>query len=655
MCLFSIGKLSQSSSLILILTALCSMFLFILYYSICKTKKEQKNLGKKLESQWKLHPDIHKASVINNILQKLWPYLKYDLNNLFQLLSMNLSNLVSFIVINVVMERFPEKGPTFTGVKILKISDRDKLMVDLNMEYFNSCPFLSFQFMTNWKFPKCYFKLQRLNIKGTFRLEFDIRKGDSILEISSIYISSLEIPTVDVTFGFFSDLLFIDHLISYFIDQFLENNLLLPHKFTLYKDEIKFEQMYQHPQGVLNIAILEARNLINNDKFSPSPNDVSDPYARININVDSRNYIYQSQVIQDDLNPVWNYICQIPIEDITTISDLSITVMDKDELTKDDLLGTCYLLSDQIAHVIQSKEDFCSWNQLWIDNKTQGELKLFLSFSSVKESCSRDILSDGILAVFIDSFTDLNVTLYSHPHWRFRASVENNVILSRSLQFGKNPVFREKHIFHIKDPGRKELVVNIFNTKDKKSGGYLNLALLKIIQSHFQLSNLTSEYLQFESPMYQSKDSKIQVACQFWPIHHSDEIKELMKDSILLQREPKNLKKISKAKMYSIIQSVKRNKMLFCKVKLNIFYREENSVISISINSIENVSNLLIRTKFDRSLKIKLRNKEKIQKNSFKIELKSINDDNILNIDRKVDFRLSKRYFQKSEIIVSKE
>ena len=60
-----------------------------------------------------------------------------------------------------------------------------------------------------------------------------------------------------------------------------------------------------------------------------------------------------------------------------------------------------------------------------------------------------------------------------------------------------------------------------------------------------------------------------------------------------------------------------------------------------------------IRTKFDRSLKIKLRNKEKIQKNSFKIELKSINDDNILNIDRKVDFRLSKLYFQKSEIIVS--
>ena len=90
-------------------------------------------------------------------------------------------------------------------------------------------------------------------------------------------------------------------------------------------------------------------------------------------------------------------------------------------------------------------------------------------------------------------------------------------------------------------------------------------------------------------------------------------------------------------------------------MKLNIFYREENSVISISINSIENVSNLLIRTKFDRSLKIKLRNKEKIQKNSFKVELKSINDDNILNIDRKVDFRLSKLYFQKSEIIVSKE
>ena len=74
------------------------------------------------------HPDIHKGSALNNILQKLWPFLKHDLTIFLEELSIKVSNLIPSLVLKIYMETFPEKGPTINGVKIVKISDSDKLI-----------------------------------------------------------------------------------------------------------------------------------------------------------------------------------------------------------------------------------------------------------------------------------------------------------------------------------------------------------------------------------------------------------------------------------------------------------------------------------------------------------------------------------------------
>ena len=662
--LFYLGNVCQSCPMTFIL-----IICLITAIAVCKTSKPE--VSRKSSTAHLHHPDSHKESVPNIIFQKLWPYLKHDLNTFLEELSVKLSNISQILDIKVYLKTFPEKGPTITDVKVSKISDSSKLIMDLNIEFFNTHPILTVMFMTRWKFLKCCFKLQRFEIKGTFRVLFNLRKGDSMLEISSIYISSIEIPSVYASFGNFSELIFIDHFISYLIDQFLEKNLVLPEKVLLFKDESSTDTEYKHqlPQGVLNIAILEARNLMNNDKFSPSPQDVSDPYVMMHIEVDSRTHIFQTQVIKDDLNPVWNYMCQIPLDETSTISDLSLTVMDKDELSKDDPLGTCTVLSENIYDVMKFEENFCTWKQLRINNKFQGELKVFISFSPVAERDSEGLnsQSDGILALFIDSFTDLNVTLYSHPHWRFRATMDDNVILSKSLQFGKNPVFGEKHLFYIKDSSRDKIVITIFNTKDNKSGGHIKLDVSELIQSQFLLNKINSFYLKFESPMYQSKDSTIQIGCQFLFLKHSNETLYLIKArSQILPRGERNLRQISFSKMQSLVQSVQRNKTVLFKLNITIRYCEENSVIFININSLENVGDfkkpkvkkslkLLEESLFSKSLslKIKLKNQEKKKDNSIKIRLKSTNEDNDLIIERKVVFRLNKLYFQKSEIIVS--
>ena len=152
--------------------------------------------------------------------------------------------------------------------------------------------------------------------------------------------------------------------------------------------------------------------------------------------------------------------------------------------------------------------------------------------------------------------------------------------------------------------------------------------------------------------MYQSKDSTIQIGCQFLQLNHSDETFNVLKArSQIVPREHMNLRKISYAKMQSLVQSVKKSKTLLFKLNMTISYSEDNSVISIKINNLENVGNFK-KPKVEQTLKLKLKKQERNQNDSIKIKLKSIRNDNDLSIDKNVDFKLNKLHFQKSEIIV---
>ena len=45
--------------------------------------------------------------------------------------------------------------------------------------------------------------------------------------------------------------------------------------------------------------------------------------------------------IKDNLNPVWNYFMQVPVNEQKSVSDISVKLFDKDDFTKDDPLGDC--------------------------------------------------------------------------------------------------------------------------------------------------------------------------------------------------------------------------------------------------------------------------------------------------------------------------
>ena len=68
---------------------------------------------------------------------------------------------------------------------------------------------------------------------------------------------------------------------------------------------------------------------------------VSDPYGIISLSVDKTQLRFISRCIKNRLNLIWNYLCQMPVDNIDNVSDIEIGLFDKDSLTKDDPLGSC--------------------------------------------------------------------------------------------------------------------------------------------------------------------------------------------------------------------------------------------------------------------------------------------------------------------------
>ena len=87
-------------------------------------------------------------------------------------------------------------------------------------------------------------------------------------------------------------------------------------------------------QGVLRVYVYEAYNLKRADTniFGEGK---SDPYVKIR---GCGNPEFKTKIIQNDLNPKWNEIFHLIIEDTEGNSDLNIDVYDED-LNEDDHIG----------------------------------------------------------------------------------------------------------------------------------------------------------------------------------------------------------------------------------------------------------------------------------------------------------------------------
>ena len=114
---------------------------------------------------------------------------------------------------------------------------------------------------------------------------------------------------------------------------------------------------------------------------------VSDPYATIDFVADRALHRFKSFTVKDNLNPVWNFVTQVPVEDIATVSDINIKLFDKDEFTKDDPLGEVTIPRSVVVRARESRTEQNFW--LMLNNVSTGSVRSKVSWASLATSPAR--------------------------------------------------------------------------------------------------------------------------------------------------------------------------------------------------------------------------------------------------------------------------
>ncbi|KAG2237442.1 hypothetical protein INT48_009571, partial [Thamnidium elegans] len=119
---------------------------------------------------------------------------------------------------------------------------------------------------------------------------------------------------------------------------------------------------YRRPIGVVRLQLNNAKNLKNVEVLTGGK---SDPYLRVMSGLQSR---AQTDPILDDLDPVWDTAVYVPVHSIR--EDLTLEVMDWNDISDDKFLGMCELLIKDIACEKKNEDGEIVYESLAAVNRT---------------------------------------------------------------------------------------------------------------------------------------------------------------------------------------------------------------------------------------------------------------------------------------------
>ena len=658
--LFLLGYLGQSLSVLVnlvILTTLC-----VLSYNW----PDIKSSVKQSPSAWETQPDMERAEWLNKIIRTIWSLslaeIQRTLRSLSELITLEYFSPGVEITLNT--RGCHSHQPRLGGVRSHGVKERARLVTDLHLQY-ESDSLISIDLFTKWTFLQISLTLSRIEIKAHLRLECELKTMQESELLQRIQISALEFPQIDISFGLLSALIGVDKVVNHCLAQFCASYLMFPSKYELYANRSPTEHPVP-PSGVLNIFVQEAKGLLNKDRLSFS-SDHSDPYVIILFSVDRQQYKFQSQTLHNSLEARWKYMCQVPVEEITTLSSVKFKVMDSDLFTSDDHLGSTEISVHQSELLGNPLE---TWRKLYLSGKPAGKLKIMMSFSPCRtetEEIGRGggggvggggggggVVGgrrQGVVTVFVDSCQNLSKLSNSHPYWRLKARLGETVQVCRTVQMSSSPVFSHKFVFIVSQLETEELSLSLHNVKNNKLGGLLRLGVSSIARSGLTLSQLVVLDLTTKTPAGQKKDPKIVIRCQYRAVQHCSQL-----SSLFPTQSSRKILKISEEKLFknqiSILESstagtTKKTVLL----DLTLYYDPTTSLLRLVVNSIsyltttENFIFLLVDLK-----RGKLHKKISEQ---FTIDTYSQNGKtSTLNLDKTCQFRVERNDIRNSKLKV---
>jgi len=250
---------------------------------------------------------------------------------------------------------------------------------------------------------------------------------------------------------------------------------------------IKYRIRYEHGSKNLLVAVLEARNLKNNE-FGVGKSKAPDCYVQLML-ADNQKPV-KTKTIKNNYNPSWNeeFRFSVPLQSVSNY-DLTLRVMDDDMITKDDPLGEVVIplwqidFSTGVEEMKQlqavtkktpsksqkkrsdSVSSFSSDEEMKKSANNFGRLKYNLSIDPSTNKVLLGIikakhLKKGDMMSKADPYV-----LISVPGVNFKP------IKTKSIKSTQEPVWNETHTFDINDVAGKTFILQVFDKDMMKDDG----------------------------------------------------------------------------------------------------------------------------------------------------------------------------------------
>jgi len=432
---------------------------------------------------WVTFPDVEKVEWINVIMKKIWP-------NIGQISKLVAKRLVE-PKINEVLKRLALKGVNLEMVSNFKLKDlilgsvpariggikvydrntgRDEIVMDIEIIYGGDA-------RVKFSVQKMDCEINQVNFRATARLIIKPLM-DVLPLVGGLEFYFISMPSLDYNLGGMAnvgEIPGISNMIRSVLDSIIRKGFVWPNRFNFFLPLESVAHLHKQgfalpsPQGVLTILIREGRDLVKKDKHLMGGK--SDPYVVLNIGETKISFV--DQYVDSDVNPVWNYVAEFPIEEPSGLA-LNLEVFDFDSGSDDDFMGRS---SINIESFVETGS-YEHW--LTLEDTKHGSVLVKGVWSPISQSGVSMSSTRCVASVYIDSCSNLSNGKSSPPFPKCEIRVgsqQKKPFSTKPRGPTENPVFQEGHYFLSQTPTNDTINIQVV---DHKSGSILGKVSIKL-------------------------------------------------------------------------------------------------------------------------------------------------------------------------------
>jgi len=262
--------------------------------------------------------------------------------------------------------------------------------------------------------------------------------------------------------------------------------IVLPNKFSFRLVEDIPMKVFKcpEPEGVLRIALVQARDLMRMDFSLFGRKGKSDPYAVISVGAKE----YRTKIIRNSVNPVWEEEWEVVI-DVARGQVVHINLWDWDQGMADEFMGRVSIPIHALVNRAQT--------DLWInlEEATSGRIRIrtewLVMSTDVRHFEERKLevhgkqLSSAVLLAYIDSCKQLPLTKsgMTKPDPVVQLSVSGrDPQETLACLYTRNPVYEQGFVLLVQNPDVDELHLKVYDLKSKYDLGFLRIALADLLR-----------------------------------------------------------------------------------------------------------------------------------------------------------------------------